>query len=268
MRDRNYCIQDVMRTLLFHTIISFNFLFVFSNQIYGQEPNDTTTIKIKKSIMWVEHTQSTKYFFTPNGYGLKKGEGYYQNSWVLTNQAAVGITNHFSLGCGLIPLFLFNGASTPVWISPKFSIPIVKDRLNMGVGALIGSVVGGDSESEAERLFGMTLGTFTYGSKDRNVSLGIGYVFTGNGWESTPTIHFGGMFRIGRKGYIMLEGFSFTGEETFPLVALGGRTVWSKLSLDYGLMAPVYVGTDIFIAIPWLGVAIPFGRKRNDDIEK
>ena len=39
-------------------------------------------IKIEQMIgneYWFENPQATRYFWTPNGYGLKKGEGYYQN---------------------------------------------------------------------------------------------------------------------------------------------------------------------------------------------
>ena len=41
---------------------------------------------------WMENPQATRYFFSPNAYGLKKGEGYYQNVWVMVNSFAVGIT--------------------------------------------------------------------------------------------------------------------------------------------------------------------------------
>ncbi len=38
---------------------------------------------LKGGKLWFENPQSTRYFWSPNGYGLKKGEGYYQNIWVL-----------------------------------------------------------------------------------------------------------------------------------------------------------------------------------------
>jgi hypothetical protein len=37
------------------------------------------TENIKKGEYWFENPQSTRYLWSPNGYGLKKGEGYYQN---------------------------------------------------------------------------------------------------------------------------------------------------------------------------------------------
>lgn len=62
---------------------------------------------------WFENPQATRYFFSPNGFGLKKGEAYYQNVWVLFNQFSIGVTNNFSIGAGFVPLFLFGGTSSP-----------------------------------------------------------------------------------------------------------------------------------------------------------
>jgi hypothetical protein len=46
------------------------------------------------------------------------------------------------MSAGLIPLFLFGGIETPVWIVPKFCIPIEKEKINVAAGAFIGGVVG------------------------------------------------------------------------------------------------------------------------------
>lgn len=35
--------------------------------------------KLKGEEYWDDNPQSTRYFWQPNGYGLKKAEGYYQN---------------------------------------------------------------------------------------------------------------------------------------------------------------------------------------------
>ena len=39
--------------------------------------------KIKNGVYWFENPQATRYLWSPNGYGLRRGEGYYQNVWVL-----------------------------------------------------------------------------------------------------------------------------------------------------------------------------------------
>src|SRR6478735_2241429 len=58
---------------------------------------------IQKGEYWNPNPQATRYFWVPNGYGLKKGEDYYQNVWIFFNQAAVGITDNISIGAGIVP---------------------------------------------------------------------------------------------------------------------------------------------------------------------
>jgi len=126
--------------------------------------------KFRKGGYWFENPQATRYLWTSNGYGFKKGEGYYQNVWVLFNQVAYGITDNISIGGGVLLLFFFGGTSTPVWITPKVSIPIARDKVNLGVGALVGTVIGEDESG-----FGILYGITTFGSKDRNISIGLGW---------------------------------------------------------------------------------------------
>ena len=99
-----------------------------------------------KGDYWFENPHATRYFWGPNGYGLRKGEGYYQNTWIFLNQVSVGVTDNFTIGAGMIPLFLFGAGATPVWITPKVSVPIQKDKFNIGVGGLVGGIVGESSE--------------------------------------------------------------------------------------------------------------------------
>lgn len=201
--------------------------------------------------LWAENPQATRYFWAPNGYGLKQGEGYYQNVWVLFNQVSVGITDRVSVGLGLVPLFLFEGSATPVWITPKVSIPIKKDAFNLGAGVLAGTILGGDSG-----VFGIAYGVTTFGNRDKNLTIGLGYGFADGEWASIPAISIGGMIRIGKRGYLLTENYII---EDVGIITLGGRTVWSNVSLDYGLALPI--SGDGFIGIPWLGLVVPFGKK-------
>jgi len=204
--------------------------------------------QIKEGEVWFANPQSTRYFWAPNGYGLKKGEGYYQNIYVLWNQFSVGVTNYFSVGGGLIPLFLFGG-STPVFIVPKFSIPIDPNKLNLGVGALLGAVLG-----ETDASFGLLYGLSTFGSPDNNLSIGLGYGFSSGEWADSPVINVSGMFRTGKRGYFITENYFIDG---FALISLGGRWIIKKASLDF--MFGIPMGEDVgIVAIPAIGFTIPF----------
>jgi hypothetical protein len=221
-------------------------------------------VTIKRGEVWMINLQAARYFYSPNGFGLEKGSGYYQNTWVLFNQASYGVTNYFSLGVGMVPLFLFGGAATPVWITPKFSIPVVKEKLNVGAGVLVGQIVGKDMIK-----FGITYAVTTIGSHDRNLTAGLGFAFSDNGW-SKPVINFSGMMRFGKRGYFLTENYFFSmknddiskGNKNIVIISVGGRTVWPKLSLDYGLVSPINL-SDVFVAIPWLGFTLPLGKSKG-----
>ncbi len=213
--------------------------------------------QIKEGKLWFGNPQSTRYFWSPNGFGLKKREGYYQNIWVLWNQVAYGFTDYFSIGGGIIPLFLFAGTETPVFVTAKFSIPVVKDKFNIGAGVIAGTLLG-----ESESGVGMLYGLSTFGNPDKNVTLGMGYGFAGGELASSPVFNFNGMFRVSSRGYFITENYYIHADgENLVLLSLGGRSIIKKVALDYGLFIPFYSDMDTFIAFPWLGFTVPFGNQ-------
>lgn len=229
-----------------------------------------TSVKTKQGTYWLDNPQATRYFWSPNAYSLKAGEGYYQNVWILANQAVYGFTNHLSGGIGMVPLFLFDGAPTPVWVTAKYSVPVVENKFNLGVGALAGTVIGvnnddvfGDEDGNStNNTFGILYGIATLGSKDKNLNIGLGWAFAEGEIAKNPTLNISGMIRIGPKGYLMTENYIVgTPEETVVITMLGGRSIIRRVGLDYGLVLPFFEDMDTFIAIPWLGISIPFGQK-------
>ena len=203
--------------------------------------------------VFYHNLQATRYFFGPNGFGLKQGEGYYQNTWIFINQVSVGVTDFFTIGGGVVPLFLFAGAPTPVWITPKFSVPIKEDLLNVGVGGLFGGVLGVE-----ESFFGIGYGAVTFGNRDHNLNLSVGYGMSNGEWSSDPTITVSGMTRVGRKLYLISENYFLPNFEV-AFLSFGGRSLFTNLSMDYGLVFPLETG--VFIGIPWLGITVPFKPK-------
>lgn len=210
--------------------------------------------RIQDGRFFFDNPQSTRYLWQPNGYGLKKGEAYYQNVWIFFNQASYGVTDNFTIGAGIIPLFLFAGASTPAWITPKFSVPVVENKFNVGAGALLGTVLG-----EPESGFGIAYGISTFGSRDKNFSVGLGYGYAAGEWADTPLISFSGMIRTGERGYFLTENYLISsGDENLVLLSFGGRRIVKRVGIDFALVVPTQTGGDV-IAIPILGLTVPFG---------
>lgn len=193
---------------------------------------------------WFENPQATRYFWQSNGFGLKKGEFYYQNALILVNQVGVGITDNISMDVGIVPGFLFLGPSMPAWITAKFSVPIAKDKFSLGGGALVGSVLG-----ESNQGFGIVYGVGTVGNRNRNASLGVGYSYrTG---ARNPTITFSGMYRTGKNGYLLTENYIISGvHETVTILSFGGRRIISIVGLDFGLFSLFYSEANNFRVRP------------------
>lgn len=207
---------------------------------------------------WLPNPQSTRYFWAPNGYGLAKGESYYQNIWIFYNQFTWGLTNNFSLSAGTLPLFLFAGAPTPVWLVPKFSIPVTENKFNIGAGAFLGTVLGEDVGA-----FGLLFGTFTFGSRDRNLSLGLAQGFSTEGFADIPVINFSILNRTGPRGYFITENYLIVADgEVGVLLSVGGRSIIRNIGLDYSLGIPLVPDMGTFVAMPLLGVTVPMGKNR------
>lgn len=215
------------------------------------------TVTSKNGEYWLDNPQSTRYFWAPNGYSLKKGEGYYQNVWVLFNQAVFGLTNHFSAGIGTVPLFLLSSPYTPVWATLKYSIPVVENKFNLGAGALMGTVAG-----ETNTGFGILYGIATFGSKDKNLNVGLGWGYADGEIASNPTVNISFMIRTGAKGYFISENYFIGTPENFVVMtSIGGRRIIKHMGLDFGAFVPVGGEVDELVAIPWLGITVPFGNK-------
>lgn len=176
---------------------------------------------------------------------------------MLFNQASIALSDNFSIGVGTLPLFLFNGTSTPVWITPKVSVPIIEDKFNVGEGALAGAVLG-----EGESAFGIFYGVSTFGSRDRNLTLGLGYGYAGGAWANSPLFTLSGIMRIGRNGYLLTENYYMSVEDvSLVIFSAGGRLMIKRIGLDMGLFLPFSEAEEsFFIALPWLGFSVPLGK--------
>ena len=212
--------------------------------------------QIKQGQYWLDNPQATRYFWQPNGHGLKEGEGYYQNVWLFINQFSYGVSDNITMGIGFMPAFLFNGAPTPVWFTPKVSIPIVKNQFSLGAGILAGTVLVEDDTG-----FGIAYGVATVGPRDANISLGVGYGYTSGDWARSPTVTLSGMARVSKKSYLVTENYFIGtgGENNLVFLSFGGRTLLKKIGIDYGLFT-VRSSGDGFFALPLLGLTVPFGQ--------
>ncbi|RLD25093.1 MAG: hypothetical protein DRI71_00610 [Bacteroidetes bacterium] len=213
------------------------------------------SLEVKAAKPGYSEIHSTRYLFTSSAYGLEKGDSYYQNILVFYNQYNVGITDRFSMSFGILPFFLIAGSPTPVGVTPKYSFPVAKDKVNLSVGVLIGDIIG-----ENNGIIALPHVTATFGSREKNVSIGMGYVFADGQLVPYPVINFSGLIKVSRRTFLMTENHIISdGSYIVGLSIVGAKSIISKAALSYGLGIPFTTDyASEIIAMPWIGLTIPF----------
>lgn len=206
---------------------------------------------------WFENPSSTRNLFSPNGYGLRKGEGYYQNFLLFWNQVSYGITDNFTIGAGIEAVSLLATGRPIFLITPKFSIPIEENKFNLGIGGLVLNIPFEDDNTFVGTLYGVA----TLGSRDINASIGLGFGFIDGEFSSTPVVTLSGNYRVS-------EGFGFvTDNWIIPdggvITTFGGRLIRESISWDFALGMVVSDGFTELIPIPLIGILVPFGKLRR-----
>jgi len=219
----------------------------------------------------------TRYFFGPSAIPLEKGEGYYQNAYIVANSVQVGVSDNFSMGGGVvIPLLFF--------ITPKFGYK-VGEKVYLGGGVLAATTISSDIP------FGIAVayGTVTIGNRENSFTINAGwgamkeenYVYdpiTYNGTSTTewnmakrPMFSISGMARIAPKLALITENWFFATKEyenVFPLYTedyeyryqsvftFGFRIMGEKNSFDLALAVPSIEGSTF--GIPYLDYVFKF----------
>lgn len=220
--------------------------------------NDPTISK-KDRRYWPDDRRAMQYFFGQNGYGLRKGEGYYQNILIAINQVNFGLTDHFSFGVGVVP-----GIVAPIWITPKVSIPLKKDRVNLAIGASVGTIIGGAFfEWDRPVIFGKAYTKITLGPRHQNISIGAGAFFAPE--TVLPMLTLDGAIRVGKRVALISENYIVSSEASSAFIPSAGvRLIWPKIQLDAALFTPVGAELDeVWITGFIVGVGVPFGGKRD-----
>ena len=222
------------------------------------------SVNMVDGVYWHENPNPTRNLYGPTGYGLRKGEGYYQNILIFANQVSYGFTDQFTIGVGFEIISILAGAnsfgdgpSIPGFtITPKYSIPIQKDKWNVGLGVLALHVPG------EEELFsaGIIYGVSTWGSRDNNITLGLGFGVADGDLTAKPTITVSANKRVGRRFGIVTENWFIPFEDQYgSLVSFGFRYIGERITWDFALFGAGAAGGFAVSPLPLVGIAMPFG---------
>ena len=212
-------------------------------------------LNLKNGIYWFPNPNATRYLFSPSAFTLKKGEGYYQNTYLLLNSFNVGITDHISIGGGLEILSTFGEGDPIFFITPKVGFNVV-DKFNIGGGVLYASTPSFGSGNRSS--LGIVFGIGTYGSIDHNITGGLGWGFVEGEFESRPIITVSGMTRISKKTALVTENWFIPTDNYYGIISYGIRFFGEKLAVDLAFINNSDIAEIIFIGIPYVDFVVKF----------
>ncbi|MBT3242201.1 MAG: hypothetical protein HN352_03555 [Bacteroidetes bacterium] len=149
------------------------------------------------SLMLEEEIFSTRYFITTNGLPIDKGESYVQ--WNI-----FGPDFQFGLGKNLGVGVMSSWVGIPLIGSIKYAIP-VSEKINFGLGALIGSATWADINAGGALPFAV----LTYGDRRHNINMSAGYgaIWGDGSIDGSALVSISGMTRIGVNLSLVFDSF-------------------------------------------------------------
>ena len=214
-------------------------------------------------VYWFKNPHATRYFFAPSAINLEKGEGYYQNAYLIFNSFNVGVTDNFSIGGGLEILSLFgsmvsNNDFAPIFfVTPKLSFK-ASDKFHYGMGVFYVNAPRIFSDDEREGA-GITYAMGTYGDSNRNITLGAGLAFVGAEFSSEPIITACALSRISRRTAFVTENWLLANNGTINAVySYGFRFFGEKIAVDLGFINNAQIASALLLGVPYVDFTIKF----------
>jgi hypothetical protein len=207
--------------------------------------------QVVNGAFWREDPNRTRLLLlSPTGRSLRQGEGYLSSFWIFFPFVGYGITDEVTLAAGtpLIPGVI----GRVVYIAPKVRV-LEQQDLSVSVGTL--SLFA--TEELASGSGGIVYGVGTFGSPDRSISAGAGWLYVlsdrNSELSNQPAIMLGGELRTGARTKLLTENFFVPGEAG-ALVSGGMRFFGERLSADFGLAAVVGLENQTDGRTPWFPV--------------
>ncbi len=200
---------------------------------------------------WRADPNVSRLFFTQTGRALEQGRAYFGTYFIILPFVAVGVTDWLTIGGGA-PITL--GVAEPLYFTPKIRV-IGTESAAVSVGTLHFWLPDDDFD---DTNVGVAYGMGTFGSRDRAVTLGVGFGYAGDDFDGQPVGMIGGELRVGSRVKLLTENYFLPGE-TSAAFGFGLRFIGERLSADVGIGGAAGDG-DVGCCIPLLNISYVFGQ--------
>lgn len=233
---------------------------ITTNSIKSMTELDET--QIKDGNYWFTNPHASRYLFGPSAFNLKKGEGYYQNTMLVLNSFNVGVTDNISIGGGFELISTFGSIATNnfeplLFITPKVSFEVTED-FHAGAGLYYVNTPSFELVSRNGSGLAIAYGIGTYGSKDHNITGGLGWGFVQGQFEQKPIITVSGMTRITQKTALVTENWLISNDNYYSVFSYGVRFFGDNLAVDLAFVNNSDIAEEFIIGFPWVSFVVKF----------
>ena len=215
---------------------------------------------IKKEKNWFPNPNATRYFYGPSAFNLKRGKGYYKNTFVFLNSVDYGITDNISIGGGLelvsTVLSTFLDTKPLFFLTPKVGFKVT-EKFHAGGGLLylhIPTMFGSGGSTN----LGIAYGCGTIGTTDHNITGGLGWGFVNGELSKTPIVTLSGMTRISKRVALVSENWLVPFNSYYGLYSYGIRFFAENMAVDLAFVNNAEIAGTIPIGIPFLTYSLNF----------
>lgn len=172
----------------------------------------------------LDRYSASHYLFGQSAHGLKKGQLYYENTYLFLNSFTYGVSDNFSIGGGFeVASPLFGGEFPITFIAPKLSIPFEGGAFAITSTLFVLPYDGGFAA-------GLLSGAVTIGSLRSNFTLGVGagYTFDDGIEDGFVPFSVSGIQRVSEKLSLITENVFVTGSGFTEGIISGGVRIHGR----------------------------------------
>ncbi len=211
---------------------------------------------MKDTIVRPNYTDASlsRLIIFPTARPMKPGQGYIQLNELFFPFAAIGIGSFLTLGGGISIMPTLQ--KQLFYLSPKIT-PLPSENLDLAAGVFYMSLTDFSKIGFKDGV-GIAYTMTTLGDKNKNISIGLGWGFSGEYFSEKPIMILGGDIKIGRNLKLIAETWTPFGTN-FILGMAGFRVIGKHITGDVAAIRPLGKHMSGGSFLPWFSLTYNFG---------